>query len=343
MKEFYRISERIEYIRSEYMKNKKKDELLFFQKPEYFSAKDRRRISDVLSVLLVVYGSDGTEWSISPEGRRVVHRECPRIGWFHRHEYVEILYVIDGHFTQILLGNKIRFDPGEFVITDQNCGHADYIDEEDAAVLFLRVRSDYMERLLKSYDGTDEMSRFLFQALLSRQREQSFLELRKNDNSRHPDMEKLLELLFCENISKKPGHEKIEEGLMIRILQYLCSDYTQQLHSDSRESREKAFLFELERYIRKNVDSVTVAELEEQFHYHRNYYSLLLKKYRGITFRQYVSEIRMKYAKQLLEQTDLPVKRIAREVGYENTSHFYHLFEDYYDKTPNEIRKSRSD
>ncbi|RKQ23759.1 AraC family transcriptional regulator [Mediterraneibacter sp. gm002] len=69
-----------------------------------------------------------------------------------------------------------------------------------------------------------------------------------------------------------------------------------------------------------------------------NYYSLILKKYRGKSFQQYLIEVRMKYAKQLLEQTTLPVKQIAQQVGYENVSHFYHLFEKYYGKTPKEVR-----
>ena len=83
---------------------------------------------------------------------------------------------------------------------------------------------------------------------------------------------------------------------------------------------------------------MTVAELEKKFHYHRNYYSMILKKYRGKSFQQYVIGVRMKHAKQLLEQTTLPVKQIAQQAGYENVSHFYHLFEKYYGKTPKEVR-----
>ena len=83
---------------------------------------------------------------------------------------------------------------------------------------------------------------------------------------------------------------------------------------------------------------MTVSDFEKEFHYHRNYYSLILKKYRGKSFQQYVIEIRMKYAKQLLEQTTLSVKQVAQQIGYENVSHFYHLFEKYYGKTPREIR-----
>ena len=344
MTDFQRISKRIEYIRSVCMKPDKQDEydeLPFFDETNIFSSTENRKVLDKLSVLLVIYGADGTEWSRSPMGKRFIRRELPRCGWFHKHEYVEILYVIEGSFTQILLGEEIRFEQGEFVITDQNCEHADYIEAKDAAVLFLWIRADYLEQLLRSYDGTDEMQQFLFHALWRQKREQSFLELRRTEGDRdlQYDMEQLLEFLVSENLAREPGYEEIEHGLMIRLLQHLCQDYTLQLHTDSREGREKALLYELECYIRTNAATVTAAELEKRFHYHRNHYHLLLKKYRGKSFQQYVIEIRMKYAKQLLEQTALPVKQIAQQVGYENISHFYHLFEKYYGKTPKVVRQ----
>ena len=96
--------------------------------------------------------------------------------------------MIEGSFTQVLFGEKIRFEQGEFVITDCNCEHADYIEAQNAAVLFLQVQADYLEKLLRSYDGIDEMKQFLFHALWNQQKEQNFLEL-----NRH----KSLTLTFC--------------------------------------------------------------------------------------------------------------------------------------------------
>lgn len=348
MTDFQRISDRIVHIRSVDMKRNEVseyNELPFFDEKSILSSAENRKILDKLSVLLVVYGADGAEWSISPMGKRFICRESPRRGRFHKHQYVEILYVIEGSFTQILLGEEIRFEQGEFVITDQNCEHADYIEAKDAAVLFLQIRAEYLEQLLKSYDGTDEMKQFLFHALWRQKREQSFLELRRKEEDCNLkfDMEQLLEFLVSEDLVREAGYEKIEQGLMIRLLHHLCQDYTLQLHTDSRESREKAFLYELECYIRTNAATVTVAELEKRFHYHRNYYHLILKKYRGKSFQQYVIEIRMKYAKQLLEQTTLPVKRIAQQVGYENISYFYHLCEKYFSRTPKDIRQEFCD
>lgn len=341
--DYQRLSERVEAIRNLYQNSeqqKEYDELPFFYGGNQTSSATNRKIAEKMSLLLVVYGKDGTEWSISPVGQRFVRRECPRRSWFHKHEYVEILYVIEGSFTQILLGEEIRFEQGEFVITDQNCEHADYIEAKDAAVLFLQIRADYLEQLLRSYDGTDEMQQFLFHALWRQKREQSFLELRESEkySGKKLDVDQLLELFFTENLTRDPGYEQIEQGLMIRLLQYLCQAYVLQLHTDSKEGKEKAFLYELECYIRTNASTVTVAELEKKFHYHRNYYSMILKKYRGKSFQQYVIGVRMKHAKQLLKQTTLPVKQIAQQAGYENVSHFYHLFEKYYGKTPKEVR-----
>ena len=341
--DYQRLSGRVEAIRKLYQNSeqqKEYDELPSFNCGSQTSSATNRKITEKMSLLLVVYGKDGTEWSISPLGQRFVRRECPRRSWFHKHEYVEILYVIEGSFTQILLAEEICLEQGEFVITDQNCEHADYIEAKDAAVLFLQIRADYLEQLLRSYDGTDEMQRFLFHALWRQKREQSFLELRESekDSGKRLDVDQLLEQFLTENLTKDPGYEQIEQGLMIRLLQYLCQAYVPQLHADSKEGKEKAFLYELECYIRTNAPTMTVAELEKEFHYHRNYYSLILKKYRGKSFQQYLIEVRMKYAKQLLEQTTLPVKQIAQQVGYENVSHFYHLFEKYYGKTPKEVR-----
>lgn len=253
---YQRIIDRIKEIRRFYMdleKQQEYDELPYFGEANYASSAANRKIAEKMSTLLIVYGKEGMEWSISPAGQRLVRRELPRRSWFHKHEYVEILYVIEGSFTQILLGEEIRFEQGEFVITDQNCEHADYIEAKDAAVLFLQIRSDYLEQLLRSYDGTDEMQRFLFHALWRQKREQSFLQLQRSKkySRKEIDIEQLLENLLAEDLSREPGYEQIEHGLMIRLLQYLCWAYIPQLHTDSKESREKALLYELEGQLEK--------------------------------------------------------------------------------------------
>lgn len=316
---------------------------------------DPSRLHDPdFETLLYVYDHRGIEWSQSPQGIRRVERPLPRKGWYHKHEYVEILYVVEGSFDQILLGERCHFPQGAFVITDQNCEHSDYIEALDAAVLFLQIRPEYLDELLRSYPKTDELHRFLLHALYQRKTEQSFLELTPSpqgllplaehdrESPSSPELLQLLEQIVREDLSRLPGYEHILRGLLIRLLQALCTDYSPVLHSSSQEGREKALLYELERYIRLHDADVTLHSLEQAFHYHRNYFTLLLQKYRGQTFQKYVQNVRLDHALQLLKETKLPIRHIAAAVGYENTSHFYHLFEKRFGMMPKEARALRN-
>lgn len=303
------------------------------------SSLDTRKSMANFSAMMTLYDSSGTEYTFSPMGMRRVQRQIPWQGHYHTHEYIEILYVIQGSFEQILLGEHRTFLAGECVITDQNLVHADYLSKkENTAVLFLSLQRDYLDQLLSSYDHKDDLQRFFFHALRRQQKEQSYLHLRPEHPGQQAETDHILEIITQESFFPREGSPLIIQGYLIRFLSLLCRDYHMQLHSSDQESKEKAFLYELERYIRLHYATVTSAELEQVFHYHRNYYHLILQKYRGVSFRTYVRQIRLDNAARLLTTTNLPTREIGMLVGYHNNSHFYHLFEEQFGKSPGEYR-----
>lgn len=55
---------------------------------------------------------------------------------------------------------------------------------------------------------------------------------------------------------------------------------------------------------------------------------------------KYITRVRIQKAKEILiEQDDLPLKEVARRVGYNDTSYFCSLFKDQEGMTPTEFRK----
>ena len=96
------------------------------------------------------YGKDGHMHSISRTEERTQHYDLPCQGKYHRHQFIEIFYVMEGSFEQILLGEKRCFFKGEVVITDQNCEHADYLEEVDATVLFLWLKPPFWTKSSKA-------------------------------------------------------------------------------------------------------------------------------------------------------------------------------------------------
>lgn len=74
----------------------------------------------------------------------------------------------------------------------------------------------------------------------------------------------------------------------------------------------------------------------------KNYFCYLFKREVGISPWTYLTQIRLKYAKRLLETTDLKTYEIAFKVGYDNPSYFSKIFKKTEDMTPNEYREKKN-
>jgi AraC family cel operon transcriptional repressor len=63
-----------------------------------------------------------------------------------------------------------------------------------------------------------------------------------------------------------------------------------------------------------------------------------MKAYLSVTPSQFINDLRLDYATDLLLQTDRSPTEIAFDVGFNNLSHFYHLFKERWGSSPNQYR-----
>lgn len=63
------------------------------------------------------------------------------------------------------------------------------------------------------------------------------------------------------------------------------------------------------------------------------------KSQTGRTFVEYLNQIRLQTAAELLRSTDLTVSNIASQVGISDTPYFCRLFKKNFGFTPSEFRK----
>ena len=66
----------------------------------------------------------------------------------------------------------------------------------------------------------------------------------------------------------------------------------------------------------------------------------VFRKHLGKTPTDYLNDRRLKYAVNLLANTDKDILSVAYECGFENLSHFYHLFKREFHVPPSSFRKS---
>ncbi|MDQ1914752.1 response regulator [Paenibacillus sp. GD4] len=95
----------------------------------------------------------------------------------------------------------------------------------------------------------------------------------------------------------------------------------------------------VKKYISLNIDQDLSREtIAEQAFLNPDYLSRIFKKETGYTISEYVLYERIKLAKELLSQTNVPISSIASAVGHTNFSHFTKIFKKYAGVGPTEYR-----
>ena len=69
-----------------------------------------------------------------------------------------------------------------------------------------------------------------------------------------------------------------------------------------------------------------------------NHLCRVLKKELGVTPTQYINGKRLEYAMYLLTETEEDIISVCYMCGFNNLSHFYHLFKEKYKTTPKGVR-----
>ncbi len=87
-------------------------------------------------------------------------------------------------------------------------------------------------------------------------------------------------------------------------------------------------------------EKISLKQLSEKFYLSEAYLFELFKKNTGTTILNFIKELRMYKAVELLQSSEMSVKQIAEETGYMDAGYFNKLFRQKYECTPDQFRKN---
>lgn len=87
------------------------------------------------------------------------------------------------------------------------------------------------------------------------------------------------------------------------------------------------------------TESLSLQQVASHVHLNASYFSHLFKKETGRSFVNFLIDVRMERAKQLLRNTDLSVTEVAGHVGYDLPNYFAKLFRQSTGLSPKEYRR----
>jgi len=148
------------------------------------------------------------------------------------------------------------------------------------------------------------------------------------------------DIYFVETITKEmlsTENKKHQNALLNSILGKI-----QNLNSNSALSFSDNQMQQAVLYIQNNFrENITLNKVAKIANYSPNYFGNKFKLYTGVTFKQYILDLRFLLAEKLLKHSDMSVVEISAECGFNDFSNFMVYFKNKHKMTPGEFRKSK--
>lgn len=238
----------------------------------------------------------------------------------HWHEHIELHYMVKGSSVFYCNQKKIVAKEGSLVVFNSNEVHRGVSDggKIEAVVMIFE---------LSAFSREVAHAGFVFQNLIT-------------DDAA---IQEMMQRFYRENQEKQTGYKLACKGIVLEVLTYLMRRYAVEKLNESEYSRRNKNLIRLNtviEYVEKHyTEPVTNGELAELIHVSEDRFNHLFRDSMGISPLNYINEIRLKKAKNLLETGEYSVLEAATEVGFSDLNHFGRLFRKKYGCTPSSVWK----
>jgi AraC-like DNA-binding protein len=250
----------------------------------------------------------------------------------HSHNFIEFSYLAEGYGTETINRETFEMRPGYFSIIYPWQTHE------------LHFTTD---RHLKYYFVSISMDNFLGAGSVALELKDLFLLSGQNTPSNsyyeEHDYEKLnaaFQEMYAEFTTRKKWWELSVKSKIMDILVLFdrtrnshANDADVPVHYSGKQTMEILF------YIYNNFkEELSLSMLSKYFGLSHNYLSTIIKASLGMTFSDFLQNMRLKYACTLLASTAMPVTDIAYASGYQSYRNFVRFFRKYYTTSPSHFR-----
>lgn len=135
---------------------------------------------------------------------------------------------------------------------------------------------------------------------------------------------------------ERPGHRQLLSGILIHLLAYLF------FRKKDNNWKDKEVLNKIDKarlMIREKLNRpVSPEELAAELNMSYTWFRRMFRQYTGLAPAQYITQLKIQKARELLSVTAMPIKEIALELGYESIDYFSTLFKKQTGTTPGQFR-----
>lgn len=308
-----------------------------------FSYLDKPEYKDI-----ILY-DDESNFAISSKNKHFFIQEYSPFGnisHLHRHSYIQINYVKRGSGYHIINNKKIEIIKGDIFIMPPYVPHVIIPDEnKNLEIVEFEFSSNFVLPEQTHNDTSESYIDFAYLEPFMVVEEE--LKPRFNlDEKMQNDVEAILKEVLDEYNNARPGYILIAKALLLKLLVITGRAFS----SDIKGTETEAILNKYKSGVTKACDFIkdnyskelTLDKIASEINYSKSYFCYLFKAVTGKNYVEYLNEIRILHAKELLRNTDKNITDISFEVGYKTIANFNKYFKQITGITPSKYRNLKS-
>jgi AraC family cel operon transcriptional repressor len=254
-------------------------------------------------------------------------------GLLHTHSFFEIFYMVSGsavHYVQDKDGvmNTTPLITGDMVFIKPGIAH--HFTKSNNSEYTHR---DIVIRTSAFKNACDFISPTLFDIFINSNTPiQVNIALEKINQFEHSI--KLMNQLLPSKVAQKSS---LVKTFLVALLDcFLTSDIETYFNKFPTWFNNLLSDFNKVEFMQAGLEQIT-----SRCHYDKKYLCHVFKRYTGVTMTDYLNNIRLNYALNLLQNSNKTISAIAQYLGFSSISYFNVIFKEKFGVTPKEIRKSK--
>lgn len=254
----------------------------------------------------------------------------------HKHDFVELVCVLDGQCEHIINGEHYMNHAGDFTVIPPAIDHELHASP-DCVCLTTKIRNSAFVEMFSDILLENSALAAYFTQAVSKPFYRCVLVLHCGDDGY---VKETMLRLYMQQMGQKPYSDKIMHGLWNVLLAYMLQNYQDTasfLVSDVVEHEE---MLRILAYIYQNYQTITLAATAAHFHFSVPYLSSKIHRITGHTFSEHVKNYKLQRGAELLLTTDKKLEQICEQIGYLDTAQFIRSFKKIYGTTPIKYRKA---
>lgn len=245
----------------------------------------------------------------------------------HKHSFFEICYIVSGTGVYLEGGKEYPLSKGTLFVSRPHIKHQ-IISQKDLYILFVAFEPIYAESSDRGIELFQSLS--TVEPFLIKDKEDFFIEM----------MWKMLILQAQQ--STNFIHDTIIPSscsLIFSLAEQFLKE-TEIVRDIKNQPLSTTYIHRAKLYIRDNLSQpLRLKDVADNLRISGRHLSRLFTEELGVTFTQYVRNERINRATILLTTTDLSIKSIASETGFETVHYFTTVFKEIIGVTPGEFNK----